>query len=64
MRDALRKDVALFKQVPAQSAYALRVLMHQEVPDSDHDVVCLLPLGLHRNEAHARPARRFTSGLT
>src|SRR5580700_5287614 len=63
MGDALRKGVAGFKQMAAQSIDALRALTHQEIPDSEHDAVRLLLFGLDRNEAHARPRRRFTDGL-
>src|SRR5580704_15283014 len=63
MGDALRKDVAVFKQVPAQSVDALRTLTHQKIAGSEHDAVRLLLLGLDRNEAHARALRRFTDGL-
>src|SRR5258708_31626102 len=63
MADALRKDVAVFMQVPAQSVDALRALAHPEIPGSEHDAVGLLLFGLDRNEAHARPLRRFTDGF-
>jgi hypothetical protein len=56
MGDALRKDVAVFKQVPAQSVDALRALTHQEIPSSKHDAVRLLLFGLDRNEAHCASA--------
>ena len=61
--DALRKDVALFLQVPAKSVYALGALPYQEIAGSEHDAVGLLPFGLDRNEAHARPLGGFTNGL-
>jgi hypothetical protein len=78
MSDALRKDVAVFKQVTAQSVDALRTLTHQEIPGSEHDAVRLLLFGLDGNEAHARPLAasqmasasaasffcRLTNGLT
>jgi hypothetical protein len=63
MGDALREDVAVLKQVPAQRVDALRALTHQEIPGSEHDAIRLLLFGLDRNEAHARPLRRFTDGL-
>src|SRR6516165_2610209 len=63
MGDALRKDIALFHQVPAQSVDALGALPHQEIAGSEHDAVRLLLFGLDRNKAHARPLRRFTDGL-
>src|SRR5439155_16862516 len=63
MGDALRKDVAVFHQVPAKSVDALSALTHQEIPGSEHNAVRLLLFGLDRNEAHARPLRRFTDGL-
>src|SRR6516165_2756162 len=63
MGNALRKDIAVFHQVPAQSVDALGALPHQEIAGSKHDAVRLLLFGLDRNEAHARPLRRFTDGL-
>src|SRR6516225_4618943 len=63
MGNALRKDVAVFHQVPAQSVDALGALPHQEIAGSEHDAVRLLLFGLDRNKAHARPLRRFTDGL-
>src|SRR6516162_9317720 len=63
MGNALRKDVAVFQQVPAKSADALGALPHQEIPGSKHDAVRLLLFALDRNEAHARPLSRFTDGL-
>jgi hypothetical protein len=63
MGDALRKDVAVFEQVPAKSVDALGALTHQEIAGSEHDGVRLLLFGLDRNEAHARPRGRFTNGL-
>src|SRR6201989_3471847 len=61
--DALRKDVAVFHQVPAKSIDALGALTHQEIAGSEHDAVRLLLFGLDRNEAHARPLCRFTDRL-
>src|SRR5215472_8093800 len=63
MGNALRKDVAVFHQVPAQSIDALGALPYQEIPSSEHDAVRLLLFGLDRNEAHARPLGRFTDRL-
>src|SRR5215831_5049513 len=63
MGNALRKDVAVFHQVPAKSVDALGTLPHQEIAGSEHDAVRLLLFALDRNEAHARPLRRFTDGL-
>src|SRR6516162_10936026 len=63
MGNALRKDVAVFQQVPAQSVDALGALPHQEVPGSKHDAVRLLLFALDRNETHARPLGCFTDGL-
>src|SRR5215472_16659315 len=63
MGNALRKDVAVFHQVPAKSVDALGALTHQEIASAKHDAVCLLLFGLDRNKAHARPLRRFTDGL-
>src|SRR6516225_4569141 len=63
MGNALRKDVAVFHQVPAQSVDALGALPHQEIAGSEHDAVRLLLFGLDRNKAHAWPLRRFTDGL-
>src|ERR1700722_19375418 len=63
MGNALRKDVAVFQQVPAESVDALGALTHQEITGSKHDAVRLLLFGLDRNEAHARPLGRFTDGL-
>jgi hypothetical protein len=42
---------------------ALGALPHQEIAGSKHDAARLLLFGLDRNEAHARPLRRFTDGL-
>jgi hypothetical protein len=42
MGNALRKDVAVFHQVPAKSVDALSALTHQEIAGSEHDAVCLL----------------------
>src|SRR6516164_5048901 len=63
MGNALRKDVAVFHQVPAKSVDALGALPHQEIAGSEHDAVRLLLSGLDRNEAHARPLGRLTDGL-
>src|SRR5215831_596818 len=63
MCDALRKDVAVFHQVPAKSVDALGALTHQEIAGSEHDAVRLLLFGLDRNEAHVRPLGCFTDGL-
>src|SRR5215469_5000288 len=63
MGNALRKDVAVFHQVPAQSIDALGALPHQEIPSPEHDAVRLLLFGLDRNKAHARPLGRFTDRL-
>src|SRR5215471_1092562 len=63
MGNALRKDIAVFHQVPAQSVDALGALTHQEIAGAEHDAVRLLLFGLDRNEAHAWPLRRFTDGL-
>src|SRR6516165_9574589 len=63
MGNALRKDIAVFHQVPAQSVDALGALTNQEIAGSKHDAVRLLLFGLDRNEAHARPLGRFTDGL-
>src|SRR5246127_2591969 len=60
---ALRKDIAVFHQVPAKSVDALGALTHQEIARAEHDAVRLLLFGLDRNEAHAWPLRRFTDGL-
>src|SRR6202047_2035294 len=45
MGDALRKDVAVLKQMPAQSVDALRTLTHQKSAGSENDGVRLLLLG-------------------
>src|SRR5215472_15875174 len=63
MGDALRKDIAVFHQVPAKSVDTLSALTHQQVPGSEHKPVRLRLFALDRNEAHARPMRRFTDGL-
>jgi hypothetical protein len=42
MGSALRKDVAVFYQVPAKSVDALGALTHQEITGSEHDAVRLL----------------------
>src|SRR5215813_13383309 len=63
MANPLRKDIAVFHQVPAKSVDALGALTHQEIASAKHDAVCLLLFGLDWNEAHARPLRRFTDGL-
>src|SRR6201995_1239602 len=63
MGNALRKDIAVFHQVPAKSVDALSALPHQEIASSEHDAVRLLLFGLDRNEAHVWPLRRFTDGL-
>src|SRR6516225_8752579 len=63
MGNALRKDVAVFHEVPAKSVDALGALPHQEIAGSEHDAVRLLLFGLDRNEAHARPLGCFTDGL-
>src|SRR5215813_9812507 len=63
MANALRKDIAVFHQVPAKSVDALGALTHQEIAGSEHDAVCLLLFALDRNEAHAWPLRRFTDRL-
>src|SRR6516162_3112934 len=63
MGNALRKDVAVFHQVPAKSVDALGALTHQEIAGSEYNAVRLLLFGLDRNEAHAWPLRRFTDGL-
>src|SRR5499425_396615 len=63
MGNALRKDVAVFHQVPAQSIDALGALPYQEIPSSEHDAVRLLLFGLDRNKAHDRPLGRFTNRL-
>src|SRR5262252_2706616 len=63
MGNALRKDIAVFHQVPAKSVDTLGALPHQEIAGSEHDAVRLLLFGLDRNEAHARPLGRFTDGL-
>src|SRR6516165_12689521 len=63
MGDALRKDIAVFHQVPAKSVDALGALTHQKIAGAEHDAVRLLLFALDRNEAHAWPLRRFTDGL-
>ena len=63
MGNALRKDVAVFHQVPAKSVDALGALTHQEITGSEHDAVRLLLFGLDRNEAHGRSLGRFTDCL-
>src|SRR5215469_1103687 len=63
MGNALRKDIAVFHQVPAKSVDALGALTHQEIAGSEHDAVRLLLFGLDRNKAHARPLGGFTDGL-
>src|SRR5512133_3783832 len=63
MRDALRKDVAVFRQEPAQGIDALGALTHQEITRSKNDAIRLLLLTLYRHEAHARPLRRLTDGF-
>src|SRR5215469_13187627 len=63
MGNALRKDVAVFHQVPAKSVDALGALTHQEIAGSEYDAVRLLLFGFDRNKAHARPLGRFTDGL-
>src|SRR5215467_13514425 len=63
MGNALRKNVAVFHQVPAKGVDALGALPHQEIAGAEHDAVCLLLFGLDRNKAHARPLGRFTDGL-
>src|SRR5215469_18173244 len=63
MGDALRTDVAIFQQVPAQSVDALGALAHQQIAGSKDDAVGLLLFALDPNKAHARPLRRFTDGL-
>ena len=63
MGNALRKDVAVFQQVPAKRVDALGALPHQEIAGSKHDPVRLLLFALDRNKAHARPLGRFTDGL-
>src|SRR6201981_1963440 len=63
MGNALRKDVAVFHQMPAKSVDALGALPHQEITGSKYNAVRLLLFGLDRNEAHARPLGRFTDGL-
>jgi hypothetical protein len=60
---ALRKDVAVFRQVPAKGVDALGALTHQEIAGSKHDAVRLLLFGLDRNKAHAQPLGRFTDRL-
>jgi hypothetical protein len=37
--------------------------VHQQIAGAEHNPVCLLPLALHRNEAHARPPGSFTDCL-
>ena len=63
MADALRKGVAVFNQVTAQSVDALGALTHQEVAGAKHDAVRLVLFGLDRNEAHVWPLGRFTDRL-
>src|SRR5215469_10538378 len=63
MGNALRKNVAVFHQVPAKGVDALGALTHQEIAGAEHDAVRLLLFGFDRNEAHARPLGRFTDGL-
>src|SRR5215813_3201169 len=63
MGNALRKDVAVFHQVPAQSVDALGALPYQEITGSEHDTVRLLLFALDRNKAHGWPLGRFTDGL-
>src|SRR5215472_17594931 len=63
MGDALRKDVAVFQQVPTKSVDALGALTHQQITGSKHDAVRLLLFGLDRNKAHARPLGCFTDRL-
>src|SRR5262245_65840006 len=63
MGNALRKDMAVFHQVPAKSVDALGALTHHEIAGSKHDAVRLLLFGLDRNEAHAGSLGRFTDGL-
>src|SRR5262249_9861442 len=63
MGNALRKNVAVFHQVPAKGVDALGALPHQEIAGAEHDAVRLLLFGFDRNEAHARPLGRFTDGL-
>src|SRR6516165_12649107 len=60
---ALRKDVAVFQQVPAKSVDALGALTHQKISGPEDDCIRLLLLGLDRNEAHARSLHSFTDGL-
>jgi hypothetical protein len=60
---ALRKDVAVFHQVPAKSVDALGALTHQKISGPEDDCIRLLLLGLDRNEAHARSLHSFTDGL-
>src|SRR5215831_13275180 len=63
MGNALRKNVAVFHQVPAKGVDALGALPHQEIAGAEHDAVRLLLFGFDRNKAHARPRGRFTDGL-
>ena len=42
MGNALRKDIAVFHQVPTKSVDALGALTHQEIAGSEHDAVRLL----------------------
>src|SRR5215469_18354354 len=63
MGNALRKNVAVFHQVPAKGVDALGALPHQEIAGAEHDAVRLLLFGSDRNQAHARPLGRFTDGL-
>jgi hypothetical protein len=49
--------------VSTQGVDALRALMHQKVPGSEHDAIGLLLLILDRNKPHARPLCRLTDGL-
>ena len=63
MGNALRKDVAVFHQVPAKSVDALGALTHQEITGSEHNAVRLLLFALDRNKAHARPLGRFADRL-
>src|SRR6516165_11504979 len=60
---ALRKDVAVFQQVPAKSVDALGALTHQKISGPEDDCIRLLLLRLDRNEAHARSLHSFTDGL-
>jgi len=41
MGNALRKNIAVFHQVPAKSVDALSALPHQKIPGSKHDAVRL-----------------------